>query len=52
MNMHQDQHHDLQLRDHSENHTQTGISDPLGTEANERESLLDELEKTMFERAR
>ena len=53
MNKHQEQHHyNVRLQDHSEKNPQTDISTPAAGETDDRESLLDELEKMMFERAR
>ena len=53
MNQHQDHHHGLHHQDHAESFTQQiGICEPATGETDNRESVLDELEKTMFERAR
>jgi hypothetical protein len=52
MNQHQEHHHGLHHQDHSETHTQADMHSATTGEMNDRESLLDELEKMMFERAR
>jgi hypothetical protein len=52
MNKHQEHHHGLHHHDHSEDPVQSDISNPATGETGDHESALDELEKTMFERAR
>lgn len=52
MNQHQEHHHGSHHQDHSESHAQTDIGNPATGEIGDRESMLDELEKMMFERAR
>ncbi len=54
MNQHQEHHHGLHHQNHSESFSQhqIAISEPASSETNDRESVLDELEKMMFERAR
>jgi hypothetical protein len=52
MSQHQEHHNGLHHQDHSENHAQMDINDAATGETNDRESVLDELEKMMFERAR
>ena len=52
MNQHQEYHHASQHQNHLENPTQTDIGNSGSSEANDRETVLDELEKMMFERAR
>lgn len=52
MNMHQEQHHASHHQDHSNEQTQTEMCDIAAGDSNEHESVLDELEKTMFARAR
>jgi hypothetical protein len=55
MNQYQEHHHGLHAlhhQDQSENHSQIDISEPATGETNDRESVLDELERMMFERAR
>jgi len=54
MNQHQEFHYGFHHQDHSDKFTQQqmGMSEPATGETNDRESMLDELEKMMFERAR
>ena len=55
MNQHQEHHHGLHAlhhQDQSENHSHIDISDAGTGEMGDRESVLDELEKIMFERAK
>ena len=52
MNMHQEYYHASHHQDRSEDHKQIDIGAAATGETGDRESVLDELEKTMFERAR
>jgi hypothetical protein len=53
MNQHQERHHGLHHQDRSDNFTQQiDINEPAIGKTDDRESVLDELEKMMFERAR
>ena len=52
MNKYQEHHHGLHHQDHSEDNLQTEIIKPGTDDTYSRESELDQLEKTMFERAR
>lgn len=52
MNQHQEYYHASHHQNHSENPTQTDRSNPAVGDTSDRESVLDELEKMMFERAR
>jgi hypothetical protein len=55
MNQHQEHHlglHALHHQEQSENHSRIDISDATAREMSDRESVLDELEKIMFERAK
>lgn len=51
MDSHREHHHCLHHQDHSENIMQGKAGDPANGATGEQESVLDELEKRMFERA-